>query len=82
MKNRNDELTNAANEIADKTYEPSDYSSRAFSEQGLAMTHEQVSDDYMEGTNDGKMDENAGEKNLDIPRTGYESMFEEADSNS
>ncbi|MEJ8545039.1 YozQ family protein [Brevibacillus borstelensis] len=73
----NDGLQNTASDIADKMYEPSDYKSNSFTEKGLALTHEQVSDDYMEGTNDGKIDANAGEESVDLPRTGYENMFRE-----
>lgn len=71
----NKSLRNNAEKVADKTYEPSDYQSQEEVSQGLAVTHEQVSDDYMEGTNDGKIDEYDGEKNVAIPRTGYDKMF-------
>jgi|GEM_PF-1117122 len=74
----NRDLQNAADKIADKMYHPSDYHSGDDTERGLAVTHEQASDDYMEGTNDGKIDEYAGEKNVEIPRAGYENMFREA----
>jgi len=66
---------NNSTELAEKMYEPSDYEKTSFLSQGLAMTHEQVSDDYMEGTNDGKIDQYADEKNVEIPRQGYENMF-------
>lgn len=69
------ELFTAAEEVADKMYDPSFYKSDSITEQGLAITHEQVSDNYMEGTNDGRIDENAGKKNIEIPRTGFENMF-------
>lgn len=39
-------------EIAGKTYSPSDYQGKSQLEQGLAETHEQVSDDYHQGTID------------------------------
>lgn len=42
--------------IADKTYQPSDYQSSSQLAQGLATTHEQVSDCYVEGTVDGTID--------------------------
>ncbi|GAA4726953.1 YozQ family protein [Brevibacillus fulvus] len=68
-----------ADSIADKTYQPTDYKGSTFVEKGLAKTHEQVSDDYMEGTNDGKIEQAqyAGGSDADIPETGYEGMFEE-----
>ncbi|PKR86816.1 YozQ family protein [Heyndrickxia camelliae] len=51
-------------QIAGKTYSPSDYLSNSDLSKGLAMTHEQVSDVYMEGTVDGVMENVEGE---DIP---------------
>ncbi|MGC5327625.1 YozQ family protein [Brevibacillus sp. SYSU BS000544] len=73
----NQSLQESAKKLADKTYEPADYQSNDEVSKGLATTHEQVSDDYMEGTNDGKIDEYAGTKNVAIPRTGYDKMFSE-----
>ncbi|SER32754.1 Protein of unknown function [Gracilibacillus ureilyticus] len=40
------------NRVAEKNYEPSDYNGNSQIEKGLAETHEQVSDDYFEGTID------------------------------
>ncbi len=40
------------NKVAEKNYEPSDYEGETQIEQGLAETHEQVSDGYHEGTID------------------------------
>ncbi|WP_134684470.1 YozQ family protein [Brevibacillus migulae] len=74
----NKELQKAADVIAQESYSVSDYASKQPVEQGLAVTHEQVSDDYMEGTNDGKIDEVEGKQNVEIPRTGYEGMFTQA----
>ncbi|MFB4164510.1 YozQ family protein [Alteribacillus sp. JSM 102045] len=51
-KNRQQSMKNA-----DKTYDPSDYSSSEPDSKGLASTHEQVSDTYTEGTIDGTIDE-------------------------
>ncbi|GGB31607.1 DUF4025 domain-containing protein [Virgibacillus dakarensis] len=42
--------------IAEKNYHPSFYQGKNQFEQGLAETHEQVSDDYAEGTIDQKSD--------------------------
>ncbi|MBS4172153.1 YozQ family protein [Bacillus sp. FJAT-49736] len=50
--------------IADKTYDPSDYKGNSELSKGLATTHEQVSDVYVEGTVDGVMEDVAGD---DIP---------------
>ncbi|WHY73853.1 YozQ family protein [Fictibacillus enclensis] len=44
------ELKEQERRSCEKNYEPSDYSSQSETDQGLAITHEQVSDDYMEGT--------------------------------
>ncbi|RID84107.1 DUF4025 domain-containing protein [Peribacillus asahii] len=38
--------------IAGRTFDPSDYDGTSQLEQGLAITHEQVGDDYTEGTVD------------------------------
>ncbi|SEQ33296.1 YozQ family protein [Piscibacillus halophilus] len=40
------------NKVAEKNYEPSDYEGHTQLEEGLAETHEQVSDGYHEGTID------------------------------
>lgn len=64
-------LIEAADKIGDTTYNPSDYNSSSFAEKGMAITHEQASDDYMEGTNDGRIDKNGDKTNIEISRTGY-----------
>lgn len=46
--------------LADKTYEPSDYQANTQLGQGLAETHEQVSDAYMEGTVDATIENDQG----------------------
>ncbi|SDZ64368.1 Protein of unknown function [Evansella caseinilytica] len=44
--------------IADNSYETDDdYSNKEEADQGLAMTHQQVADAYMEGTIDAIIDE-------------------------
>jgi hypothetical protein len=40
------------NDIAGKTYDPSDYQSSSLAESGIAMTHEQATDTLTEGTVD------------------------------
>ncbi|MFN7250109.1 MAG: YozQ family protein [Anaerobacillus sp.] len=47
---------NSSNEIAEKSFDPSDYCSKNEVEKGLAITHEQVSDTYTEGTIEGEID--------------------------
>ena len=49
---------NNSSEIAGKTFDTSDYKSENQLEQGLAETHEQVSDDYYEGTIDQELGKN------------------------
>ena len=51
------EVLENAKKVAGKMYNDSDYDSENQLEKGLSITHEQVSDSYMEGTIDGKIDE-------------------------
>jgi hypothetical protein len=39
-------------QVADKSYEPSDYNDPSQISQGLSETHEQISDNYASGNND------------------------------
>lgn len=74
----NNKTNNKSEKIAEKSYEPADYGSNDETDKGLAMTHEQVSDAYMEGTIDGsidQVDENGELKSHDgekIPRKGFD----------
>lgn len=43
---------NSSEKIAGKSFETTDYEGKTQLEKGLAETHEQVSDDYFEGTVD------------------------------
>lgn len=45
-----------SNHLAEKNYDPSFYQGTTQFQKGLAETHEQVSDDYMEGTVDQELD--------------------------
>lgn len=45
-----------SSKIAGKNYEPSDYEKDDSFSQGLATSHEQVSDTFVEGTIDAKID--------------------------
>ncbi|MGP4077974.1 YozQ family protein [Halobacillus sp. K22] len=51
-------------EIAERSYEPADYEKNDETSQGLAVTHEQVSDTMTEGTIDGNIDEVDQDGNL------------------
>ena len=53
--------------IAGKQYDPSFYQKATEVEAGLATTHEQASDTYMEGTIDGDIDD-LNDKSTAIPR--------------
>lgn len=46
-----------SSKVAEKMYDVSDYKSNEAIDQGMAITHEQVSDNYTEGTIDGRIDE-------------------------
>lgn len=50
-------INNTSREVAENSYDPSDYKSSKEIDKGLAITHEQVSDTYMEGTVDGEIDD-------------------------
>ncbi|MBL3646940.1 YozQ family protein [Bacillus vallismortis] len=52
----NKENINDTTEVAGRFFEPSDYKGTTQLEKGLAETHEQVSDDYFEGTIDQNLD--------------------------
>ncbi|MCM2584172.1 YozQ family protein [Bacillus stercoris] len=52
----NKENINDTTGVAGKSFEPSDYKGTTQLEKGLAETHEQVSDDYFEGTIDQNLD--------------------------
>lgn len=52
----NKEDVNENMNVAGRYFEPSDYKGSTQLEQGLAETHEQVSDDYFEGTIDQNLD--------------------------
>jgi hypothetical protein len=68
-KEKNSYLTSDA--VAENSYQPSDYQSSEEVEQGLAITHEQVSDAYMEGTVDAGIPEQRGKTN-EVPKEGFE----------
>ncbi|MBP1948652.1 hypothetical protein J2Z82_001588 [Virgibacillus litoralis] len=53
-KKRNKVNPEDSRKVAEKNYETSDYQGHTQIEKGLAETHEQVSDDYFEGTIDQK----------------------------
>lgn len=52
----NKQNINDTTDVAGKYFDPSDYEGTTQLEQGLAETHEQVSDDYFEGTIDQNLD--------------------------
>ncbi|RXT06394.1 YozQ family protein [Ammoniphilus sp. CFH 90114] len=59
--------------LAEKMYEPKDYQSNSTLNKGLAITHEQVSDAYMEGSIDAVIENAQGTgEDAQIPREGFE----------
>ncbi|MBD8071504.1 YozQ family protein [Bacillus sp. PS06] len=60
-----------SNELAGRYYQVDDYQNQDELASGLAMTHEQVSDSYMEGEIKAVIDDVNG-KNIEVPREGYE----------
>ncbi|MCL7746277.1 YozQ family protein [Halalkalibacter alkaliphilus] len=72
MANQKDKNSVKSSEgVAENSYQPSDYKSTEEVEQGLAATHEQVSDAYVEGTIDGQIDNYEGQ-DLDLSNEGYQ----------
>ncbi|MBU9722196.1 MULTISPECIES: YozQ family protein [Bacillaceae] len=75
--NQKEKLENAK-KVAEKSYHVFDYTSSNESDKGLAITHEQVSDTFTEGTIDGKIDklkkngELANHHGEEIPRKGFD----------
>ncbi|MEH7439066.1 YozQ family protein [Neobacillus drentensis] len=62
---------NKSADIAGRVFNTSDYQKGDALSSGLATTHEQVSDTYMEGEIGAVIDDVNG-KDTTIPRTGYE----------
>lgn len=62
---------NQSSKIAENNYQVKHYSSNNPLEKGLAITHEQVSDTYTEGTLEAKI-ENVNGQDIEIPQKGYE----------
>ncbi|GEL78574.1 hypothetical protein TMU01_28090 [Tenuibacillus multivorans] len=54
MAKKKNQMNEDSRKIAEKDFEPSYYNEESQFEKGLAETHEQVSDDYSEGTIDRK----------------------------
>ncbi|EWG10115.1 YozQ family protein [Cytobacillus firmus] len=62
---------NNGTNIAGRYYEAEDYKRNDQLSSGLATTHEQVSDTYMEGQADAVIEDVVG-VDISIPRRGYE----------
>ncbi|MFD2616475.1 YozQ family protein [Terrilactibacillus laevilacticus] len=58
-----------SSEVAKKSYDVNDYKSHSELEKGLATTHEQVNDTFVEGTIDGIMEDVDG-KDIPLKRKG------------
>ncbi|HZH59552.1 MAG TPA: YozQ family protein [Metabacillus sp.] len=68
-KNQNNESA----KVAGKTYEVEDYKANDTLSSGLATTHEQVSDAYMEGEVNAVIDNVDGE-DVQVKREGYKNQ--------
>ena len=62
---------NGVTDIAGRYYETEDYNRNDQLSSGLATTHEQVSDAYMEGQADAVIEDVVG-VDISIPRKGYD----------
>ncbi|RBP96368.1 uncharacterized protein DUF4025 [Cytobacillus firmus] len=62
---------NEGTDIAGRYYETEDYKRNDQLSSGLATTHEQVSDAYMEGQADAVIEDVVG-VDISIPRKGYD----------
>ncbi|WP_453990663.1 DUF4025 domain-containing protein [Bacillus nitroreducens] len=71
MKDKNQ---NTTEDLAARYYQPEDYDKDDQLSSGLAETHEQVSDSYMEGEIKAVVD-NVNKKDAEIPREGYQDYF-------
>ncbi|WP_247747345.1 YozQ family protein [Alkalihalobacillus sp. BA299] len=61
-------------DVAENSYDPSDYKSSNETEKGLAFVHEQVSDSYVEGTIDGQIEETRNNADLGKAEEGFKEM--------
>ena len=61
----------ANTELAGRTYHTSDYQRQDELSNGLAVTHEQASDSYMEGEIGGKIERSSGESD-ELSKRGYQ----------
>jgi len=69
-----DKNQNTTEDLAARYYQPEDYDKDDQLSSGLAETHEQVSDSYMEGEIKAVVD-NVNKKDAEIPREGYQDYF-------
>jgi len=75
---KEDVVTENAMKVSGKNFDPSNYDSDNEVDKALAITHEQVSDVFTEGTSDGKIDELNEKDELEthdgkkLRRQGYE----------
>lgn len=67
---QNDALQQQSSKISDRQYDSQDYTKNDHLSKSFAVTHEQVSDTYTEGTVDGVMEDVAG-KDRKLEQKGY-----------
>ncbi|OLO27617.1 hypothetical protein BTR23_19525 [Alkalihalophilus pseudofirmus] len=73
-KNNEQASLQQSKEVAENSYQPSDYKSTNETEKGLAFVHEQVSDAYVEGTIDGQIEETRNNTDLGKAEEGFKEM--------
>jgi len=69
-----DNVQNNTNELAARHYQPEDYGKNDQLSQGLATTHEQVSDSYMEGEITAPYN-STNEKKAESSNEGYQDYY-------
>ncbi|WP_010283557.1 YozQ family protein [Bacillus timonensis] len=69
-----DKLQNSTEDLAARHYQPEDYGKNDQLSSGLATTHEQVSDSYMEGEIQAPFN-NKNIKDTDLENEGYQDYY-------
>ncbi|MDR4887235.1 YozQ family protein [Fredinandcohnia sp. QZ13] len=70
-----DKLENSTEELAARHYQPGDYEKDDQLSSGLATTHEQVSDSYMEGEIAAPFNNKTKTKNVESSNEGYQDYY-------
>ncbi|MCC3355398.1 YozQ family protein [Bacillus sp. REN16] len=70
-----EKLQNSTEGLAARHYQPEDYKKNDELSSGLATTHEQVSDSYMEGEIQASVNQTNGKKNKETLNEGYQDYY-------